>query len=85
MRRICSEQLLNSVLATCSVGHEFLYLTVMKNDRLPLLNSAAGVFINLHSDLSALTPDTSVYSGIGDEDTNYSRAVAPFPQTIYAP
>lgn len=27
----------------------------MKNDRLPLLNSAAGVFINLHSDLSALT------------------------------
>lgn len=55
----------------------------MKNDRLPLLKSAAGVFINLHSDLSALT-DTSVYSGIGDEDTNYSSAVAPFPQTIYA-
>lgn len=57
----------------------------MKNDRLPLLNSAAGVFINLHSDLSALSPDTSVYSGIGDEDTNYSSAVALFPQTIYAP
>lgn len=56
----------------------------MKNDRLPLLNSAAGVFINLLSDLSALTPDTSVYSGIVDEDTNYSSAVAPFPQTVYA-